>query len=237
LLKVLGKKLFKWVGYVFCACTALGLLVYAAVSILDATRADMPLMPILKAITSIGIAGFMAWNARQLLTDRFTPGDQEHYFQENPSPQKLPRKNQETIIIDGNNVFLRGQPNPFVLHLLVKTLSTAGHLVHVFFDANIYYVLRENHVTLSGKGKHHSQVATAFGLAPEFITIVPAGSQADHFIIPHAQECNGTIISNDRFNEFREKFPWLGTPGRLAKFDVINEHLSVPDLDLSISLQ
>jgi hypothetical protein len=123
------------------------------------------------------------------------------------------------------------------LHMMVKTLDTMGHFVHVFFDANIYYVMRNNDIMLSGRGNHHTQVAAAFGLPPDMITIVPAGSQADHFIIPHAQQNGGTIISNDRFKEFKETHPWLNTSGRLAKFDVINEQLSVPNLALNVSLR
>ena len=253
--KTLGKRIFKWVGYIFCACTALGLAVYAIFMALEAAKSGTPLILILKAIIATGIAGFLAWNARQLLTDRFTSSDQERHFRKNtpphfrkstslqkptpqkPPPQKLAKKDLKPIIIDGNNVFLRGDPNTMPLHMMVKTLDTMGHFVHVFFDANIYYVMRNNDIMLSGRGNHHTQVAAAFGLPPDMITIVPAGSQADHFIIPHAQQNGGTIISNDRFKEFKETHPWLNTSGRLAKFDVINEQLSVPNLALNVSLR
>ncbi len=38
---------------------------------------------------------------------------------------------------------------------------------------------------------------------------VPAGTDADFFIVQTAEQQNAKIVSNDRYQDFEEQFPWV----------------------------
>ncbi|GHA60481.1 hypothetical protein GCM10008927_27500 [Amylibacter ulvae] len=253
--------IFRWLAFAFCAGVSFGALVFAISKVYAALQADSAVSMMIEAGVGFGIAGFMGRNAAQLFTNQFFHKTVETASKSSiiippPAPiavdppetspssasktatahKKAKSSKFKSIAIDGSNVFLRRDPNLLVMHMMVVTLLEMGHEVHVFFDANIYYVMEESGIVFSGNGNHHNQIAEAFGIPTTDITIVPGGSQADHFILPFADKPNGVVITNDRFSEFAQDFPWVKHKKRLAKFDVVQNHLLIPRFNMKVEL-
>ncbi|PIB23513.1 hypothetical protein BFP76_08205 [Amylibacter kogurei] len=240
--------IFRWLGFAFCAGVSFGALVFAINKLYSAIQADIDVSLMIEAGLGLGIAGFMGWNAMQLFTSRFfhktvekvskpsTNTSRPKPDRHKSTPKTTTNSKFKSIAIDGSNVFLRRDPNLLVLHMMVVSLLEMGHEVHVFFDANIYYVMQDSGIVFSGNGNHHNQIAEAFGIPATDITIVPGGSQADHFILPFADKPNGVVVTNDRFSEFSDEFPWVTHKKRLAKFDVVQNHLLIPRFNMKVEL-
>ncbi|HEX8118778.1 MAG TPA: hypothetical protein VF521_15990, partial [Pyrinomonadaceae bacterium] len=53
---------------------------------------------------------------------------------------------------------------------------------------------------------------------------VPAGTDADYFIIQFAQELDATIVTNDRYKDYAEQYPWVSErrlPYMIVKGEVV----------------
>jgi predicted nuclease of predicted toxin-antitoxin system len=64
---------------------------------------------------------------------------------------------------------------------------------------------------------------------------VPAGTDADYFIVQTAEQQDALIISNDRYKDFEEQHPWVGdrrVPFMIVKGQVqlYEDRLPAPDL-------
>lgn len=121
-------------------------------------------------------------------------------LQHRSSPRKL-------LVVDGNNVahFLSPDGKPRVSNLVLahQSLSSAGYqLVFVFSSALPHRI--DKPAALSS---FMDQVRTI---------IAPRGTDDDRRIILLAQEMNADIVSNDRFLNWIDRFPWLES--RLRKY-------------------
>lgn len=102
------------------------------------------------------------------------------------------------VIIDGSNVAHFGKEDdssPKLSNILsaVKTLEDQGDDFAIIADASLKHEIDD-------KEKYNHLVEE------EAIEEVPAGNNADHFILELAEEENAKILSNDMFREFNDEF-------------------------------
>lgn len=119
----------------------------------------------------------------------------------------------KTAIFDGNNIYHFGldhgvgtQP----LTTLVQNLRDDGYRILCFFDANIYFRLRENGAFLKGAPFSVQLLRTAFDLKPNEIYVVPSRIQADRFIVESLSHLPiSFVVTNDRFRDFANEYDFL----------------------------
>ncbi len=79
-----------------------------------------------------------------------------------------------------------------------------------FFDANIYYRLRENGVIDPKARFSVSLLEQVFDLRCHEIYVVPSGTDADKYIIETLQRLrNARIVTNDRYRDYHALYPRL----------------------------
>ncbi len=100
-------------------------------------------------------------------------------------------------IIDGSNVaYGSGRPLAENISNMIKYLKKHGiNDIIVICDASLRHKVID---------KDHFENLVKLGI----INIAPAGVRADEFIIDYAKMNNAMIITNDRFNDFRND-PWV----------------------------
>ena len=113
----------------------------------------------------------------------------------------------DAVLIDGTNVlYASPNPTPSLLHLLglLLQLQKSGTKFECIFDASTVYKLKE----LAGQ-KHSDGFNRLCQEYPDIFYTVPAGNQADDYLLDDAHRTGQPIISNDRFLEFADKYEWL----------------------------
>ena len=133
------------------------------------------------------------------------------------------------ILIDGNNVVRENRQHGWrVLKTLLDWLDNNKKEWFLYFDANIWYV-RE----LNGDGKTYIESLVAKKRAK----VCPSRTEADAFILLHADKIGSHIISNDGYKKWESKYPWIATRTdignlRVHKFAVVEDILLLPDLGI-----
>ncbi len=117
----------------------------------------------------------------------------------------------ELIIVDGSNVMYwqNNSPGWAPLHDLLHLLDEMGFSPALFFDANAGYLL-------SGHYQHDQRMAEKLGLSRQQVTVVPKGVQADGMILETARKHGASIITNDRYRDWADRFPELREEGWLV---------------------
>ena len=134
-----------------------------------------------------------------------------------------------TILIDGNNV-VRGSLRYGwkVLKTLLDWLDNNKTEWFLYFDATIWYVKE-----LEGDGKTYIESLVDDNRAK----VCPSRTEADSFILLHADKTGSHIISNDGYKKWESKYPWIATRTgtgnlRVHKFMVVEDMLSIPDVGI-----
>lgn len=114
----------------------------------------------------------------------------------------------DKIVIDGTNL-LHGSlydQKPSLLNLLalIAELQRLKIQFKCFFDANTYYKFQK------ALRKDHAEAYAQFCRdLPDLFVEVPSGNKADDFILDYAHRSGTPIISNDRYRDFAQYYPWL----------------------------
>ena len=120
----------------------------------------------------------------------------------------------KTVIFDGSNVYHFGLDNGVgtqALTALVKRLRSDGFRIVSFFDANIYFTLRDNGAFQSPQQVFKIEaLQRVFGLRVDEIYVVPRGNQADKFVLESlAQLPVSFAVTNDRFRDYQAEYDFL----------------------------
>lgn len=113
-------------------------------------------------------------------------------------------------VVDGANVAHAatsdGQPLVANIVAMRKALVEQGYDPVIIVDASLHHEIDDPHQFegLLEAGK---------------LRQAPAGTDADYFVIQVADEEDAVVVSNDRFEEYREKYPWIG--GRRIPFMIV----------------
>jgi hypothetical protein len=66
---------------------------------------------------------------------------------------------------------------------------------------------------------------------------VTGGTNADDFLLPHANESGNPIITNDKFKQYERKYRWLETePQKLLKGGMMGGFLTIPKLGIHLKV-
>lgn len=124
------------------------------------------------------------------------------------------------IVIDGSNVLYwqNGEPQIEAVQDVLDHLAARGFTPGVVFDANAGYLI-------SGKYEHDGSFGNLLGLPEDRVMVVPKGTPADPTILTAARDLGGRIVTNDRFRDWSDLYPEIGTPGYLIKGGYRNEKL------------
>lgn len=142
-----------------------------------------------------GVAGgivFTAWLAAMALRRTETQAIRA------PSGKKQVQKPSQDlpgVVIDGTNVmYWDGEADLRTLRVVVDKLRAKQLTPFVFLDASSRHHLRDKSLDQSG-------FARALGLERKQVTVCPAQTEADAFILKFAKDNSMPVVSNDRFGD------------------------------------
>jgi hypothetical protein len=122
----------------------------------------------------------------------------------------------EKIIVDGANIAYeekgkRGKPKLANLLAVRRQLQALGYDPVIVVDASLRHAIDD-------PGQYEQLVDAGV------IEQAPAGTDADYFVVRLAQDFDAKIVSNDRYEDYREEFPGIGerrVPMMIVDGDVV----------------
>ncbi|HZT59323.1 MAG TPA: hypothetical protein VFA21_11920 [Pyrinomonadaceae bacterium] len=107
----------------------------------------------------------------------------------------------EVVVIDGANVAYEeksagGRPKLSNLLKVRRELEERGFEAIILVDASLKYDIDDQ-----------AQLETL--IASQQVRQVPAGTDADFFIIQLAEQLDARIVTNDRYKDYADRFPWI----------------------------
>ena len=122
----------------------------------------------------------------------------------------------EVVVIDGANVAYEersagGKPKLSNLLRVRGELEERGLEAVIIVDASLKYDIDDQ-----------SQLETL--IQSQQVRQVPAGTDADYFIIQFAHELDALIVTNDRYRDYAEQYPWVSErrlPYMIVKGEVV----------------
>ena len=105
------------------------------------------------------------------------------------------------VVIDGANVAYEersagGKPKFSNLLKVRRELEEKGFEAVVLVDASLKYDIDD-------------QEQLEKLIQSQQVRQVPAGTDADYFIIQFAQELDALIVTNDRYKDYAQQYPWI----------------------------
>jgi len=125
-------------------------------------------------------------------------------------------KGREVVVIDGANVAYEersagGKPKLANLLKVRRELEERGFDPVVIVDASLKYDIDDQ-----------QQIEAL--IRSQQIRQVPAGTDADFFIIQLADQLDARIVTNDRYKDYAERYPWIQerrVPYMIVKGEVV----------------
>jgi hypothetical protein len=105
------------------------------------------------------------------------------------------------IVVDGANVAYvelsaKGQPKVSNLVAVRRALEQKGYEPLIFVDASLIYKIDDR-----------PQLEALIN--DQIIRQVPAATDADYFVLETADHYRAQIVSNDEFEPYRDRYPWI----------------------------
>src|SRR5215204_7350271 len=105
------------------------------------------------------------------------------------------------VVIDGANVAYEersagGKPRLSNLLKVRRELEERGFEAIILVDASLKYDIDD-------------QEQLEKLIQSQQVRQVPAGTDADYFIIQFAHELDALIVTNDRYRDYTEQYPWV----------------------------
>lgn len=129
--------------------------------------------------------------------------------------------------IDGANVRCQEKPASIgILIRLVIELQKKGASFFCIFDASTPHKFQDK--------KHREAYEQFINKYPDYFREVPSGTRADEELLSNADQLETCIISNDRFREYQNQYPWLQSEedSRLIKVSRVGKNLYIPQLGI-----
>jgi hypothetical protein len=125
-------------------------------------------------------------------------------------------RGRETVIIDGANVAYEersagGKPKLSNLLKVRAELEGRGFEAIILVDASLKYDIDD-------------QAQLESLIRAQQVRQVPAGTDADFFILQLAEQLDARIVTNDRYKDYAERYPWIEErrlPYMIVKGEVI----------------
>lgn len=142
----------------------------------------------------------------------------------------------KTVVIDGQNV-MYGSPSDQKVSLLnllglLIDLNNSKTTFKCFFDANTFFTL----LNAGRKSEAYAYRRLCHDFPDHFIE-VPGHNRADDFLLDYVDKGDATIISNDQYRDFHNKYRWLATDSsRRASFLVHSGMMQIVTLGIRASI-
>lgn len=122
------------------------------------------------------------------------------------------RSTKNWVVVDGSNVlYWDGEtPNFRSVESVIDILKQEGFLPVVWFDANVGYLIGDRYVGPSA-------LADRLELPRRRVFVAPKGTPADPLLIKNAKALKASVITNDRFRDWEESFPFIRQNGFLIR--------------------
>jgi hypothetical protein len=107
----------------------------------------------------------------------------------------------KTVVIDGANVAYEersagGKPKLSNLLKVRRELEERGFESVIIVDASLKYDIDD---------QEHLETL----IRSQQVRQVPAGTDADFFIIQFAHELDALMVTNDRYKDYADRYPWI----------------------------
>ena len=107
----------------------------------------------------------------------------------------------KTVVIDGANVAYEersagGKPKLSNLLKVRREMEERGKEAIIIVDASLKYDIDD-------------QEQLEKLIQSQQVRQVPAGTDADYFIIQFADQLDALIVTNDRYRDYAEQYPWI----------------------------
>jgi len=124
------------------------------------------------------------------------------------------RISDKTVVFDGSNIYHFGLENNVgkkALATLISALRSEGYRIVCFFDANIFFTLRENGAFQKENKRFSIDILQRiFGLDASEVYVVPKGIQADRFVVETLSHLPISFaVTNDRFRDYETSYDFL----------------------------
>ena len=118
----------------------------------------------------------------------------------------------KTVVIDGANVAYEersggGKPKLSNLLKVRRELEERGQEAVIIVDASLKYDIDDQ-----------EQLETL--IQSQQVRQVPAGTDADFFILEIADQCGARIVTNDQYRNYKDRYPWI--PERRLPYMIVN---------------
>jgi hypothetical protein len=125
----------------------------------------------------------------------------------------------KVVVIDGANVAYEersagGKPKLSNLLKVRRELEERGQEAVIIVDASLKYDIDDQ-----------EQLETL--IRSQQIRQVPAGTDADFFIIQFAHELDALMVTNDRYKDYADRYPWI--PERRLPYMIVKGEVVLYD--------
>lgn len=127
--------------------------------------------------------------------------------------RRLNRRAKENhVVVDGSNVmYWDGEtPNFQSVRYVIDILKDEGFVPLVWFDANVGYLIGDQFMG-------NRVLAGRLNLPEGQVFVAPKGTPADPLLLNVAQTSKLRVVTNDRYRDWEEQYPWLLEPGVLIR--------------------
>lgn len=121
------------------------------------------------------------------------------------------------VIVDGSNVMYWHNNTPDLASVkhVVQELRNKGMLPIIGFDANAGYLTQKRYL-----GPAH--LARQLGVSKAQVFVAPRGTPADPLILKRAKSMKARVVTNDRFRDWEDTYPFLRARGFLVEGQIAN---------------
>lgn len=144
---------------------------------------------------------------------------------------KSENENQFDIVIDANNLIGTANWDLKVFLKFINELERDGFKTYLFFDHSIIRLLREKGLIVEGETVPMT-ICRVLNRNRHNVTVSKKGHKADSLLIKYADRNKTTVLSNDKFNKFEDRFyiqsaTRLKNEGLIKRVSLINGSLTI----------
>lgn len=116
------------------------------------------------------------------------------------------------IVLDGSNLmhWQDNQPRLASVRAVIDRVQAQGYRPVVWFDANAGYLIGDRWLG-------PRDLSRRLGLPMRQVFVAPRGVPADPLLLEGARRLGAPVVTNDRFRDWRDRYPWLAEPGFLIR--------------------
>jgi len=122
------------------------------------------------------------------------------------------------VVVDGSNVAMQrmvnGKPTIDNIKLVHGELTKLGYQPVIFVDASLRHRLPEAEKIVFEKWYTEG-----------FVTQAPKGVPGDEAILEFATRKNAPVLSNDTYEGYEQRYPWVSDRSRRIPFNIVHDEL------------